>query len=1663
MQPTDLNALPKDVLEFYNKATRNSKLDIAIVDGLPDAADGCFHNGMIYLNAKKVNDIETVKTVFAHETFHAMAKTNGYDSMINLAIDYNKAVYRAEGLEVTREDLIEMMRRDYADASGGQMQLSDEDAIAELGAQFMSDAVTDEGMIDRLVSEKPSFARQIWQMLKDWVHSFGKKEKLSAQEAELKAITERAQRLYERSFRQLQRKGLDKADTTSYSIGKTTNGDNVVLIEDDIFAGKPNDVKAHKYIADYIKSHIGEVYTLIESGQKVYLGKDLPGEFTRSKATQYLANSRKNLLNAKYQSTSNIGELIEIATDRRWEKAKHDKHKTDAKYGFYKYKTRFALPNGEVYTADLVIRNDANGKKYLYDQISIKKDGSTIASTHNGSARPANRSAFDVATIFDDTTIPQNQRKGNSNIRYSLNDNAERTARQKAILEKIQAEKAQAKAQGKELSKAYTNTIMNSKLFSDAEKEIELSGEDAMRDRVSEQQSLVRAAQRLEADYDGTVSDLENRSGWNGEDLDAAMFVLQNKATESQNNSDYSSTRNWLKAIYERAAEGGRFIQAFAKYSRNTAEGIMLDAQRNVERAEEEHKGKFMGKTVKSKTLKKVEQEAQKAQEALQQAEQEALQGAETALKKIVARGGKHPNDITPTLKKAQNGKMEQQEQDSAAESLANKVDYGVNGKEKADSVDAAMVRELYEVVKELDIIPEKEQAKRNPVETLQAAISNKSRYTEVWMKAQQMLEQKYAGNEVALEALKGFFKKGIIPTYSKGTVNKAVMQTAKDLNIDLREIIKQSKVDKDAAQKELTDYIVDQTGAKEADAGMLASYVQNEYEKILKKNTEARLKQLFPEYARPQLKKAGQKNAFDKLMELINLGAYENQAIVDIIKEKNKLPVLTNEDIANIQKYVAQANEYQKYSREWKVNMSKAHQIAADKQSITMGEKVVQFARLQMLSNPRTMGRNVVGNVPLNLTEVPSDVVGSVVDWLTHKKTGSQRSVTWNPHLITEAKGMGRGVKETVLDIRDHVDTYRMGEDTVTQYEMPRGRVFKNNDGLFGKLSDGINLMDNYVKYGLMFGDRPFFEGHYDKRMAQLKDLGYDVTAPETKAKAYAYAVEMVYQNQSDMAKGASGIRNNLNNIGLAFGIPRLGNFAVPFIQTPANIADKVTDYYPPTALAKIVLQLGTSKNKPFDSELFARRIGRAVTGTGIVALSYALSAAGILTGSDDDDKDKRQAMRAAGWRPYSIKIGDTYYDYSFAQPIGMLLAMGADMYQAGLNVEEMDSVIAQGLAIGKASLEGGMNCFFNMSFFQNFTDLTGGYGDTAENITGSFLNYPTQFANAALGAAGKSIDPYQREVYDPNPTQQAINRFIAKVPYASKSLPEKLDVYGNPVMQNQGRDAVARTIENVLNPTTVSQTQSQPVNDELLRLSKRTGDNAAFFTMPTKKVDFGEGNVVQMSSKERQEYIRDGNGYSAKNVEKLMQSSYYKGLSDSDKIDAINDVKKIGNYKAKKQLAAAHNISFSDDTMENKLKLLKECGNDYAKYLKVGNDFNGDRLENKLEKMNACDKLKMDYAAYDNLTATLSDLHDSTDSNGKTIKGKSRKDKVLATLNEQYKSGKITQEQMWYLWVNSYSPSKRDKDYPRWHWEDCPYQWIVDDKKAKKEAVKEEAKNRA
>ena len=64
-----------------------------------------------------------------------------------------------------------------------------------------------------------------------------------------------------------------------------------------------------------------------------------------------------------------------------------EKHSTDAKYGWYRYDSRFALPvykeNGEVkgynvFNVIMVVRHAQDGKLYLYDLVNIKKETSNL-------------------------------------------------------------------------------------------------------------------------------------------------------------------------------------------------------------------------------------------------------------------------------------------------------------------------------------------------------------------------------------------------------------------------------------------------------------------------------------------------------------------------------------------------------------------------------------------------------------------------------------------------------------------------------------------------------------------------------------------------------------------------------------------------------------------------------------------------------------------------------------------------------------------------------------------------------------------------------------------------------------------------------------------------------------------------------------------------------------------------------------------------------------------------------------------------------------------------------------------------------------------------------------------------------------------------------------
>ena len=90
---------------------------------------------------------------------------------------------------------------------------------------------------------------------------------------------------------------------------------------------------------------------------------------------------------AKASASQGIPELIQIAQNPRWEENKERKHIKDAKYGWYRYDIRFGIPvyddktglliRYNIFTAILLIKHSEDGKKYLHDITTIKKETSS--------------------------------------------------------------------------------------------------------------------------------------------------------------------------------------------------------------------------------------------------------------------------------------------------------------------------------------------------------------------------------------------------------------------------------------------------------------------------------------------------------------------------------------------------------------------------------------------------------------------------------------------------------------------------------------------------------------------------------------------------------------------------------------------------------------------------------------------------------------------------------------------------------------------------------------------------------------------------------------------------------------------------------------------------------------------------------------------------------------------------------------------------------------------------------------------------------------------------------------------------------------------------------------------------------------------------------------
>ena len=182
---------------------------------------------------------------------------------------------------------------------------------------------------------------------------------------------------YQMKFEDIFAEKKRSKDKRNISVIQDVDGKNIVIINDIRFKGKRS--IDWKEVREYLKEYVGEFYTIAATGDVIYIGSDLPKEYSGSKYTNSLKGTNSK---AKANAATGIPEMIEIAVGKHFRENREDKHKRDAKKGWYRYDSRFALPvyddQGDlerynVFHASMLVRHSNDGKLYLYDVMRLEK------------------------------------------------------------------------------------------------------------------------------------------------------------------------------------------------------------------------------------------------------------------------------------------------------------------------------------------------------------------------------------------------------------------------------------------------------------------------------------------------------------------------------------------------------------------------------------------------------------------------------------------------------------------------------------------------------------------------------------------------------------------------------------------------------------------------------------------------------------------------------------------------------------------------------------------------------------------------------------------------------------------------------------------------------------------------------------------------------------------------------------------------------------------------------------------------------------------------------------------------------------------------------------------------------------------------------------------
>lgn len=313
------------------------------------------------------------------------------------------------------------------------------------------------------------------------------------------------------------------------------------------------------------------------------------------------------------------------------------------------------------------------------------------------------------------------------------------------------------------------------------------------------------------------------------------------------------------------------------------------------------------------------------------------------------------------------------------------------------------------------------------------------------------------------------------------------------------------------------------------------------------------------------------------------------------------------------------------------------------------------------------------------------------------------------------------------------------------------------------------------------------------------------------------------------------------------------------PFVRIAFNIS-RAQFNYSPAGLARLA-------DTKLTKEKATRVMSEAAIGSAPLLYLIPLASQGLITGGAPKDPAERDMFYSTKKQPYSVKIGDRWYDWRMMGPMAMPFAISAAWNEANKSkVKEPNKNLASSAALylGRMMMDG--------SFLAGISSALDALQEPERFGDRFFANHLSQWvpASAGLRFANKYSDPYFREATG------AYNRILNGIPIASESLPKKLNALG----QDQRRTGLFPKAGPV-----------DPVYAEMERVGE-------FPSAPRKSVTV-KNKTVKLDEQQYGELKGTTGSAAYEQLSRLINSPGYKAMSVEQKKKALESREEKGRQR--------------------------------------------------------------------------------------------------------------------------------------------------------------------